>query len=181
MPETGTGFGPIVIAIVRSSWEVLLLRSGPQALPRSRLALYGLMSAYLAVDLLLAAVQGYDAVSVVLQSLLDTGIWVVGYAVLLGLKAALPRLDQTLSAWYGASTLLMLVSLPLAFAERLPWGPEAQLPIFILELTLLGWSMMVVANLLRHAIRVDLVSGFVIGFAFVAADQTILYLNFSRY
>lgn len=181
MPETGSGFGPIVIAIVRSSWEVLLLRSGPQAFPRSRLALYGLMSAYFVVDLLLAGVQGYDAVSVVLQSVLDTGIWVVGYALLLGLKAALPRLDQTLSAWYGASTLLMLVSLPLALAERLLRGADAQLPILVLELALLGWSMMVVANLLRHAIRVDLVFGFVIGFVFVLADQTVLYVNFPPY
>lgn len=180
MPETGTGFGPIVIAIVRSSWEVLLLRSGPQVFPRSHVVLYGAMLAYLGCDAFVDWVQGYDLISVALQSVLETCMWVVAYTVLLAVKAALPRLDQTLTAWFGASTLIILIFLPIAIAGRFLTAPVAQIPILLLELLLLAWTMLVMAHLLRHALRIDLAFGFVIGAVFVWADQQILSTTFAQ-
>ena len=45
-------------AIVRTCWEICLLRQGPQIFPRSRSLFAVMLMAYLAVDAILFAVQG---------------------------------------------------------------------------------------------------------------------------
>jgi hypothetical protein len=163
-----------VKAIARACWEIFLLRSGPQAFPRSWLLLGMLALAYFITDAMLALVQGYGTLPLLLQTSFDTGLQVVIFAVLLATKSVLPRLVQTLSAWYGAASLMNILSLPVAVADRLLPEHAAQVYLALPFLLLLAWTMMVMAHVLRHALGIGLAFGLIIAAVCTLANQVIL-------
>ncbi|MGE5624596.1 MAG: hypothetical protein ACM3ZT_03510 [Bacillota bacterium] len=140
-------------AVLLSFLDVFLLRAGPQAFPRSRVLLTVCLLAYLLTDVVVDWLQGYSAVPMVLGSVFDCGYWLLAFTLTLGAWSVLPRLEQTLSAWFGAGLLFNIIDLPLAGIARLFPNPDVQawlnLPVFLLIL----WSMAVMAHLLHDALR----------------------------
>jgi len=167
-----------VKAIARACWQIFLLRSGPQAFPRSWFLLAIAALAYFLTDAVLALAQGFAALPLLLQSSLDTGFQVLIFAVLLAAKAVLPRLVQTLSAWYGAGSIINILSLPLAVADRLLPEHAAQIYLALPFLLLVAWTMMVMAHVLRHALGIGLAFGLIIAAVCVLANQVVLQALF---
>jgi len=153
MPQTIEGVVRRVKAVFLSCLDVMLLRVGPQVFPRSRILLGFMLLAYFLTDVLDAWLYGYSAVPVLLQSVLDAGIWVFFYLLLLGAWSVLPRLEQTLTAWFGAGVLFNLLSIPVILGDVLLPGADAQAWLFLPKFALILWPMMVMAYLLHHALR----------------------------
>jgi|GEM_PF-5618675 len=156
MPETIDGVRRGMKAVLRSSVDVLLLRAGPQAFPRSRLLLLSMLLAYFLTDVLDAWIEGYRAAPMMLQSVVDTGLWVSFYVLLLSGWSVLPRLPQTLTAWFSAGVIFNFLWVPVDGAVRFLASPDAQGWLTLPVLLLVVWSMMVMAYLLRHTLRVGL-------------------------
>lgn len=140
-------------AVFLSSLDILLLRCGPQVFPRSRLLFILVLAPYFLTDMLDDWLQGYSLTPNLLQSFFDTGSWLLLLAPVLGVWAVLPRLMQTLTAWYGAGVLLNFVSMPLLAAALVFTSNDAQQWLGIAGVLLGVWSIMVLANLLHHALR----------------------------
>ncbi len=133
--------------------EICLLRRGPQDLPASpaltvlSLAAYGLsgMVAVIAIMPLSMALP---------QTLLDLAL-VSGLSyLLLSLRGFGARFLQTLTALAGTGTLLNLVAWPLFMwmgQEADTAGQGSPLPS-LLFLVLLGWSIAIMAHIVRHAL-----------------------------
>lgn len=164
-------------AVFLSCLDVLLLRAGPQAFPRSKVLLAVSLLAYLLTDALVDWLQGYAAVPMVLSSVFDGGFWLLAYALILGGWSLLTRLEQTLSAWFGAGVLFNLIDLPLAGIGRVTNNPDVQAWLFVPEFLLALWSMAVMASLLRDALRSHYVLSVVIAATAVTTDILLsLYL-----
>lgn len=170
MPQSADGVVRRMKAVFLSCLDVLLLRAGPQVFPRSRLFLALMLLAYLLTDALLNCLEGYSALPMLVEAVFDTGIWVLCFVLALAGWSVLPRLEQTLTAWFGAGILFNLIQLPMELALYLlpnldirDWLP---VPVFMLCL----WTMMVMANLLRHALRANYVVAVVIAVISVLAN-----------
>lgn len=160
-------------AIARACWGIFLLRSGPQAFPRSWILLGLISAAYLVTDALLFLAQGVTGLGVFIQTAFDFGLQVLFFAAVLAAKFVLPRLNQTLSAWFGAGVILNLLSLPAAFAllkTTTPWAQDVLLiPVFLV----IGWGMAVMTQVLRHALAVGPLFGLVIAAVYTFASIVI--------
>ena len=134
--------------------DICLLRAGPQDLPASQTLLGLTISSYLLVSLLLS-LPGFPAATAVLVAVLDLGLLVAFAVALLYFFGKWSRLRQTLTALTGTGTLLGLLALPLVYL--LFRGPEEN-PIAGLAalcwMFLFGWSLLVVAHIMRHALSI---------------------------
>jgi hypothetical protein len=136
--------------------DLCLLRAGPQDLPHSRVLLWLTLAAYILVSFLMS-VPGYPAGVAVQMALVDLALLLVFATSLLYLTAKTARLNQTLTALAGTGTLLGLIALPLV--QLLFKGQESgQLSLLasVFWLLLFGWSLLVVAHIMRHALAVSL-------------------------
>ncbi len=136
--------------------DICLLRAGPQDLPSSRILLGLTVSCYLLVSLLLS-VPGYPAGTALLVAVLDLGLLAAFTAALLYFFGKWARLPQTLTALTGTGSLLGLLALPLVYL--LLQGPEDNLLggfAALFWLFLFGWSLLVVAHIMRHALSIPL-------------------------
>ena len=178
MHQTIDGVPRRVKAVFLSCLDVMLLRVGPQVFPRSRILLGMALLMYLLSDTLVNWVQGFSAVPMVLDALFDAGYWSLAFVLVLGIWSVLPRLEQTLSAWFGVELLFNLVELPLAAASRVFNSPDAQawldLPIFLLIL----WSMAVMANLFHYALRANYVLSVIIAATAVTCNILLSFYLF---
>ena len=177
MHQTTGGVLRRVKAVLLSCLDVMLLRVGPQVFPRSRVLVAVSLLAYLLTDALVNWVQGYSALPMVLQSVFDCGYWLLVFTLILGGWSVLPRLEQALSAWFGAGVLFNLIDLPLAGIDRAANDPNVQAWLFVPEFLLALWSMAVMANLLRHALRAHYFFSVIIAATAVTIDILLsLYL-----
>ncbi|MDH3561644.1 MAG: hypothetical protein OEN52_11905 [Gammaproteobacteria bacterium] len=134
--------------------DICLLRAGPQDLPSSRTLLGLTGGTYFLVSLLLS-LPAYPAKTAFLVALLDLGLLAAFAAALLYFPGKWARLQQTLTALTGTGTLLGLLALPLAYL--LFQGPEENLlagVAALIWLFLFGWSLLVVAHIMRHALSI---------------------------
>jgi hypothetical protein len=162
-----------VKAIARACWGIFLLRSGPQAFPRSWILLALISIAYLLTDGLLFVAQGVTGAGIVIQTAFDFGLQVLFFAAVLAAKFVLPRLNQTLSAWLGAGVILNLLSLPPAFALLFVTAHWAQDLLLIPVFLSIGWSMAVMTQVLRHALSIGPIFGLVIAAVYTFASIVI--------
>jgi hypothetical protein len=114
----------------------------------------------------------------VLQSAFDTGLWSLFYGLILGVWSLLPRLPQTLTAWFGAGVLFNLAWLPLDAATRYVKDPDVQAWLTVPVVLLIVWAMMVMAYLLRHALRASLLVTLPIAMACGLINILLLYFMF---
>jgi hypothetical protein len=139
-----------------TTWlNICLLRAGPQDLPASQTLLGLTMSSYVLVSLLLS-LPVYPAGTAVLVAMLDLGLLVAFAAALLYLFGKWARFQQTLTALTGTGTLLGLLALPLVYLVF--QGPEENRLAGLAALFwlfLFGWSLLVVAHIMRHALSIS--------------------------
>ncbi|NDY95565.1 hypothetical protein [Wenzhouxiangella limi] len=134
--------------------QILLLRLGPQDLPPGPSVLLATLTLYL-VTASLSISLGDGAGSPTLLLLLATGLPMLLVWIVLRLKSRVSRWEQTLSALYGTSALLSLLSLPL----NLQVGAEPAPPIVLLSLVIFLWSFAVDAHIWRHALDTSFAAG----------------------
>ncbi len=134
--------------------QILLLRQGPQDLPPGPSVLLATLTLYL-LTASLSISLGDGGGSPTLLLLLATGLPMVLVWIVLRLKSRVSRWEQTLSALYGTSALLSLLSLPL----NLQAGTEPAPPVVLLSLLIFLWSFAVDAHIWRHALETSFAAG----------------------
>ena len=150
MPEDNSPMTTLVSRLI----GILVLRQGPQDLPAGP----SVMLATLAGYMLVAAVSlttGTPPASPTTVLLLATGLPMLLTWVVLRLRSRVSRWEQTLSALYGTSALLSLLSLPL----NLQAGAEPAPPIMLISLVIFLWSFAVDAHIWRHALNISFAAG----------------------
>jgi hypothetical protein len=135
--------------------DICLLRAGPQDLPASRTLLGLTVGSYLLVSLLLS-LPGFPGETAILVAVLDLALLVAFTAALLYFFGKWVRLRQTLTALTGTGTLLGMLALPVVYllsrgAEENPVAGIAAL----WWLFLFGWSLLVIAHIMRHALSIS--------------------------
>lgn len=150
-------------ALLAAYLRLCLLRIPPQELPASRFLLQMAAVALLISGVLALSVSDGVTPQVVLAVLLDM---LLTYGLLqLGLRLVRKprRLTQALSATFGCSALIQLVSIPLALLIGGDPGEDlvSQLAV-ALYLLLVVWSLAVMAHILRHTLDLPFWGGLMI-------------------
>ncbi len=151
----------VLLRFLNAFFEVAIFRRGPQDLPASQALLVLTVVVYWLVTFGAMTVQ-LPSGAAMLQAIADTALMIGFTWALLAVRSHLPRFSQTLTALAGTGTLLGLVALPvLAWlmrvadpADQTSADPSAVVPSLLL-LFLMGWSIAVVAFILRHALDVQ--------------------------
>jgi len=159
-----------LLALVHFFIELCLLRRNPQDLPAST-TLFGLVLAVAVVGgLLLSITAGASLAAGLAQTLLDL-LLMLG-VLHLATKALnkQARYMQTATALVGADVVIGLVALlPVSLAQPVATGTEPGADVLLaglMFLVLVGWSVLVVGHILRHAFDLSLAQGVVIAIAF---------------
>jgi hypothetical protein len=159
-----------LLALVHFFIELCLLRRNPQDLPAST-TLFGLVLAVAVVGgLLLSLTAGASLAAGLAQTLLDL-LLMLG-VLHLATKALnkQARYVQTATALVGVDVVIGLVALlPVSLAQPVATGAEPGAGVLLaglMFLVLVGWSVLVVGHILRHAFDVSLAQGVVIAIAF---------------
>jgi hypothetical protein len=167
-----------VKAAIRTCWQIFLLRSTPQVFPKSWLLFVIVSCVYFATDAITFLAQGIGGLNVLEQTAFDSGLQVVFFALLLSAKSCLPRLNQTVQAWFGASVFINLLSVPLNLADRFTRGASGETLVFVLGVLLGSWSILVMAHVLRHSLDIGLAFGFVIAVVYFFGSLALMQLLF---
>jgi hypothetical protein len=116
-------------------------------------------------------------ISAILAALLDTSLLMVITSSLLLIVRYPARINQTLTALAGTSSILGILSIPLLFwLKQLQLQPnEVALPELLL-IGLIVWNIVVYAHILRHALEVPLVMG--VGLTIITHLLTFAIFNF---
>lgn len=157
-------------AIVRTCWEICLLRQGPQVFPRSWLLFAVMLAAYLVMDAILFVAQGTRGFAILCQTLFDTALLAAFLALVLGLWQKLERFNQTAVALFGTGTLIMIAAVPVSLAAILPHLASMQYVAEVLIYGILAWSILVTAHVIRHALDTKLFIGIIIAGAYTALN-----------
>jgi hypothetical protein len=131
---------------------ICLLRKGPQDIPASPVLLKLSLLSYGLSGLLVMLVSMTPAAAF-FQTLLDITLLTGLTYGILELQGYGARFGQTLTALLGAGTLLALVTLPVIvwIGGQAAQNDAAELPSLLFFL-LLGWSIAVMAHILKHAL-----------------------------
>ena len=136
--------------------DLIRLRRGPQDLPASQqlLIITGIL---LVVTAVLGDHINSDFVGRLVFALTQVAILTVTVWIILSLNQKSERAVQTLTAFYGTSTLIQLVVWPFR-TWMLALGEEAQeqasIPLFAVVL-LAVWSFVVMVHIYRHALDIS--------------------------
>lgn len=165
-------------AIVRTCWQICLLRQGPQVFPRSWMLFVILLLVYMAADVVLFVAQGLRGRVLLPELLLDTALLLAFFALVLAIWQKLERFNQTLSALLGTSTIIMLVAVPLSLlATLLPASAGTQV-VGVLLWVVLAWNVLVTGHILRHALHTWLTLGIVIAGTYVVLNLVMFSVLF---
>jgi hypothetical protein len=150
---------------------IILLRQGPQDLPPGPSVLLAALAFYM-LTAALSLSMGSTAGSPTTILLLATGLPMLLTWIVLRLNARVGRWEQTLSALYGTSALLSLLSLPL----NMQAGTEPPPPLVLLSLVIFLWSFAVDAHIWRNALETSFATGlavamvmFVVSFGIISS------------
>lgn len=160
-------------AIARACWDVFLLRSGPQVFPRSWTLLGLVSAAFVVTDLLTFLAQGLAPLAMLQETVFDFGLQVLFFTLVLGAQFRLPRLRQTLTAWFGASVFLNLCDIAPNLGDYLSTAEWAKDLWFVVSCMVVAWTMAVMSQVLRHALGIGLVFGLVIAAVYTFVSTVI--------
>lgn len=159
-----------MIAIVRTCWQICLLRQGPQVFPRSWMLFVILLLVYMATDVILFVAQGLRGLVLLPELLLDTALLLAFFALVLTIWQKLNRFNQTLSALLGSGSIIMLVAVPLSLlATLLPVSAGTQV-VGVLLWVILAWNVLVMGHILRHALNTWLTLAIIIAGTYVVLN-----------
>ncbi|MGA9856129.1 MAG: hypothetical protein WBR29_12720 [Gammaproteobacteria bacterium] len=165
-------------AIVRTCWEICLLRQGPQIFPRSWLLFAVMLVVYILVDAILFAAQGIRDYQIVYQTLFDCALLVAFLALVLMLWQKFERFNQTAVALFGSGALIMIAAVPVSFVATMPDSTSVQIMVEVLIYAILAWSILVIAHVIRHALDTKLFIGIFLAGAYTVINILLFALLF---
>lgn len=160
--------------MIRTLFDILRLRAGPQDLPAATglafmLALFYLLQGLVADRILEGS--GDNAPRSLLSIAFQFGI----VALLLGWRGTAARIPQTLSALAGTGFLLGLVWIGLLSAME-PGQPRPG--VALASLGLFVWSLVVDAHIYRHALSIKMSFGILVAVLIFAGNFVLLEAMF---
>jgi hypothetical protein len=148
---------------------VLLLRDGPQDMPAGTSALTLSIALYLGATAASVSIgEGADNPMAVLA--LAAVLPLILTRIVLGIGKRPERWNQTMTALFGTSALLSLVSLPLATST----GNEPNPVVVIASLVLFFWSFAVDGHIWRHALEVSFAAGLAVAVVLFAVSMFVI-------
>ena len=164
-------------AIVIASWDIFLLRRGPERFSSSWLLVALMASVYFLTDLPSLLTQG-GLIESSLQGLVDTASWLVFFAVLFISKSMMSRFNQAASAWLGAATIINLLEIPVAYGYSVLHGGPWEAYLAVPFLALAAWSVMVLGYVLHRALETGLLLSLAVAMVCVVANIMLLQYLF---
>lgn len=165
-------------ALLRQLLELCLLRRGPQDLPYSPPATWGLLGGLVMLQVALGAGQGLAPGALALRAGI-TLLFTAGLAhVLLATRGFGNRGAQTVMALAGSNLLFVLASLPVVFsiagqiADGDTSGPA--LPIALLAVVLFLWKLRVEAAIWRHALEIPALAALALAVLLVLGEALLV-------
>lgn len=164
--------------IVRTCWEICLLRQGPQVFPRSWSLFAVMLATYLVTDAMLFVAQGVRGFPVVCETLLDTALLIGFFILVLAVWRKHGRFNQTAAALFGTGVLIMIAALPLSLAATLlPASPVVEVSKVLLYVILI-WSILIIGHVTRHALDTGLFIGILIAGTYTLLNLVVFALFF---
>lgn len=143
--------------------DICLLRAGPQDLPAAPQFLALTLVGYFLVDVLISRLN-LPIGAAFAVSLLDMLLLAAFAQIVLRVVAKPARFNQTLAALAGTGQLLGLLALPLIHGLTTAQASGASAAgLAFAWLAVLGWSLLVLGHILRHALSVGLMTGVGVG------------------
>ena len=135
--------------------DICLFRKGPQDVPVSAALLKVCVLAYALSSFVVLRLNTPTSIAIP-QALLDLALLTGLLYLVLSLRQCLQRFGQTLSALTGVGVLIALLVLPLmVWVIRQDPEGDTVLPSILL-LGLMGWSIAIMAHILRQALNIPL-------------------------
>jgi|SRR5699024_5857130 len=148
---------------------ILILSSGPQHLPAGRRPVTLTMALYIIVTGISLSLTG-QAENPVAVLALAAVLPLVLARIVLGLRGRPARWAQTVSALFGTSALLSLLSLPLSTVSGDAPGALAT----IVSLVLFFWSFSVDGHIWRHALDTSFAAGLAVAVILFAVSMYVI-------
>lgn len=161
--------------------DLILLRSGPQDIPRSRFLFWLTFS----LMFMIAMVQGafiFEPVRNLAFNLFDVTLLLLFVHFLLMFYRVLPRFWQTMCALFGVSIVFRLLELPAyVFIQANPqnWTNPVFILCIMLVLGLQICHIFVMGHIFRHAINHTMLAGVTAAMAYVVVNYTLIQLVFA--
>ena len=155
-----------ISTLFRLFFDICRFRLGPQDIPVSQTLLVVSLAAAILVSLAIVVVDPGVTHPVVAVSLSFLLFILFTIAVLQAFGKA-SRITQTLTALAGTDCVFSVLQFPLRFwiGQLDPKSPEAALPA-LLTLIVVGWNLLVVAHIYRHALSTRPIGGFLVTIAY---------------
>lgn len=152
--------------------DICLFRKGPQDVPASAALLKVCALAYALSGFVVLRLSTPTSIAIP-QVLLDLALLAGLLYLVLSLRRYPQRFGQTLSALTGVGVLMALLALPL-MVWIVQQGPDGDtvLPSMLL-LGLMGWSIAIMAHILRHALNIPLWIGTVYAIIYTLISWTL--------
>lgn len=155
--------------LIRTLLDIMRLRGGPQDLPAGWPLAAGISLAYIVQGMYIDRIVGEPDGAP--RSLLAIGFQFGVVAVLLNLRNLASRLPQTLLALAGTGFIFGLLA-ALVLVQIEPGRPQPELAL--LYLGLFGWSLIVDANIYRHALSLKMGVGVLLAVLIFGANFILL-------
>ena len=169
-------------AYARIFWNIILLRSAPQDVPASQVLCWLLVAGTYTVGFIMGAFI-FEPLKNAAFNAFDLGFLLVFLYGVLQFKKYSNRFLQTTSAVCGIFIIFGLLQLPIYWLLVTGYLPEED-PLFsIAQLCLLGllvYFIIVFGHILRHALSISMLTGFMLALGYLIADFVIIDLIFPR-
>lgn len=156
-----------------------MLRLGPQVIPRSRELFLVVFTVYYLCNLVVASFSIPSLSTAFMTALLDV-VFLLGMIYLLLKIVNYPgRWLQTVTACSGTGIIINLCAiLLLLFSQHASANSSLEAVLSLLFLLLVGWSIIIMAHILRHAMEVSMGIGIIIsvGMVWLSAMLVLLFM-----
>ena len=166
--------------LLRLFGQIALSQRGPQDLPASALLLAVTVVSYIAVyfgmSSLLPPVDSWRS-----QLFIDVAFSLLWYAILMRAFGKPERFLQTATAMFGYQLVLAppLIAI-MSIVRRLPEDSGWAMPVALIAIGLLIWTVRAGSYILRAALELPIVACVALIFAQILASQLVLVLTFDQ-
>ncbi len=159
--------GSAISALFDAFLRICYFRMAPQDLPASGFLLGLSLAAYTLLSLVLGYVQ-LPLDRAILASLLYTGMLVAYTFGLLWLRGVPQRLTQTVTALAGVGVVIGLLGLPVVMwlEHSVAVRSDDAVLASMLWILLFLWDQLITAHVLRHALSIRFIYGFLLSIAY---------------
>ncbi len=170
----------VLSRLIHALFELMLLRIGPQHLPRSQL-FAGIVVVLCLVSLIVSNLLARTPNNTVTWPLVLVGGTCLAIGILMASMGKASRLPQVLSAYYGSGLFLNVILMPLYFMIGWASGNGVQLSeLFgIYYIGVLLWGFVVTAHIFRHALGGFFGTGMMVAIGLFALQWTLSEWMFS--